>query len=323
MFSLSDRIWQASTLDKLSKAQLAGIIMWGKSTIAEGNISQSCEGSLCSPLQPNPRMTEVKPFLPEVAFFFHMLGMEAAKRSVPLPIRQPPGPMKPIRTITAVLSTLALALPLLGQNPPAPPPVDPGAEPDRPERPARELSDHLQAKLDNYKKKKDELRKALEQKLAKINNPTRAKIKQATKEFEIEQKPKFDAQKALAAQIKVEMEAARPERPAKPQVSPEVKTQVKTLQNQSKAIQNTLKTSSNALKVALKDATREEAKQLKDAFREEQKDLHDQMKDIQRQIRETLAAATPDASTASATRTEPRRPPSREEVEEARRTSDK
>lgn len=237
--------------------------------------------------------------------------------------------MKHSKPLPILLVALNLAVPLFSQEPSPPPPPDlpddnTGAlAPTRPERPARtELANTLKEKLEDYKTKQDNLRKALKDRLAQIDNPTREKIRIATQAFELLHKDQLDALKARAALIKAELDAARPARPSKPLVSDEIKTQVISLQNQHKEVHDSLQASKAELKIALQDVTDEERAQLLDEFRQNQKDLHEQMKNIQRQIRETLHASlnTTDATTI---RIEDRRPPSRTEVLEARRTADR
>ena len=231
--------------------------------------------------------------------------------------------MKPTKPILTLLAAITMAAPISAQVAPPAPNIDPDTTPTRPKRPARpELATELKTKLDSYKQEHEALRKALKERLAKIENPTREKIRRITNEFKANHAAKFQAQKALATQINEGLKTARPERPAKPEVSDQVKTQVKSLQTQHKEIHQSIQASKAALKTALQDATREERKQLLDNFRQDQKELHEQMKGIQRQIRETMAACFfPTA--ASDTRTELRRPPTRTEVQEARRTSDR
>ena len=235
-------------------------------------------------------------------------------------------PMKPTKPILTALAAICLAAPVSAQDPVPPPPepnIDPDTTPTRPERPARpELASELKTKLDAYKLEHEKLRNALKARLARIENPTREKIRRATHEFKTNHEAKLLAQKLLAAQIKEGLKTARPDRPEKPEVSDEVKTQVKTLQTQHKEIHQSIQASKAALKTALQDVTREERKQLLDKFRQDQKDLHEQMKGIQRQIRETMAASFANIATTD-TRTELRRPPTRTEVQEARRTSDR
>jgi predicted transcriptional regulator len=235
--------------------------------------------------------------------------------------------MKPTKSVSTFLAAIVFSAPLLGQEPSPPPATDlePGNEPIRPERPARpELNDELKNKLQKYKQEQDALRKALKDRLDKIQNPTREKIQMVTRQFKANHQTHLAAQKFLASQIKEGLKAARPERPSKPEVTAEVKEQVQGLQDQHKKIHETIQASKAKLKESLHDVvSKEERRQLLDAFRQDQKDLHEQMKNIQRQIRETMVSSQPNITADSATRPEMRRPPTRKEVSEARRTVDR
>lgn len=208
--------------------------------------------------------------------------------------------------------------------PPPPPGGDTDADaPERPERPARtELSPDLKDKLSSYKEEHDSLRNELKALIKQLNKPNREKIREITKKFEVDNLSRIQAQKDLAKEIKTGLKEARPERPAKPQISPEMKLKVDLLRKQHKEINNAVAESTKELKTQLQIATREQRKELLDAFREDQKKLHQDLKNIQRQIRETLQPAI--TASTSGVRTNNRRPPSRDDVvTDVRRESDR
>ncbi len=179
----------------------------------------------------------------------------------------------------------------------------------RPTRPARpELSDDLKGKLDSYKQEHADLRKALNDKLKALKNPTRDQVKKITKEFHEANKDRFEAQKELAKTLKDGLKAARPERPSKP-VVPEKVLELRAAHDK---VIKSVSESKRELMAALAKASKEERKSLLDGFREEQMKLQEEMKNIQRQIRESIHATSTDA-TAVKTRVK-RRPPPRPDV---------
>jgi len=207
---------------------------------------------------------------------------------------------------------------------PPPPGGDSDATaPERPERPARtELTSDLKDKLSNYKEEHDSLRNELKALIKELKKPTREKIREITKKFEADNLTRLQAQKELAREIKTGLKEARPERPAKPQISTEIKTKVELLRKQHGEINKAVAESTKELKIQLQTATREQRKELLDAFREDQQKLHQDLKNIQRQIREALQPTI----TASGTgvRINTRRPPSRDGVATGdRRQSDR
>jgi DNA repair exonuclease SbcCD ATPase subunit len=209
--------------------------------------------------------------------------------------------------------------------PPPPPGGDTDVDaPERPERPARtELTVALKDKLSSYKAEHDSLRNELKALIKQLNRPTREKIREITKKFEADNQTRIQAQKELAHEIKTGLKEARPERPAKPQISDEtIKLKVDLLRKQHKEINEAVKESTIELKTQLETATREQRKELLDAFREDQKKLHQDLKNIQRQIREALQPAI--TASTSGVRTNNRRPPSRDDVvTDVRRESDR
>jgi hypothetical protein len=183
-------------------------------------------------------------------------------------------------------------------------------KPERPTRPARpELSDELKSKLDSYKKDKDLLYKELKETIKKLEKPTRQKVKETIEAFHKSNKDRFDNNKELGKSIKEDLSQNRPERPKKPEVSPEIKELHKSHADKIKELHDSKK----KLMTSLKDVKGDERKKLLDGFREEQKSLHDELKSIQKQLREQIVICTlPKNNKPTKERVE-RRPPPRPE----------
>lgn len=198
------------------------------------------------------------------------------------------------------------------------------SKPERPTKPVRpELSQELKDKMDSYKEEKDKLHKELKEAIKKIEKPTRQKVKEAVEAFHKNNKNRFDAHKDLAKSIKEGLVKNRPERPKKPEASPEIKALQKSHTDKVKELHEGKK----KLIIALKDTKGDERKKLLDSFREEQKSLHEELKNIQKQLREHIVICAlptdnkvtkerverrpPPRPKGSVEKTEKRRPPSR------------
>ena len=237
--------------------------------------------------------------------------------------------MKKTKLILAVAVYCGLSLYSVATDNPPPPPggntytsgpdIDP---PERPSRPSRAIATDVKEKLSDYKQEHDSLREELKELIKAEQKPTRQKIREITKQFEVANKDRIDQQKQLAREIKAGLKESRPQRPSKPSVSDSVKTRVNLLRQEHDSIHQNVAASKQALKTQLASATTAQRKEILDNFRLQQKQLHDQLKNIQRQIRETLLPAQ--NSTSSSTRPERRKPPTREEVDTGdRRSSDR
>ena len=212
-------------------------------------------------------------------------------------------------------------------NPPPPPGGDSNTSdfnfdpPERPSRSSRDLAPEIQDKLIDYKRVHDTLREELKALIKAESKPTREKIREITKQFEAANQDRILQQKELARAIKIGLKESRPERPTKPQVSDQVKTRVNLLRLRHDSIHQTVAASKQALKAQLAAATGDQRKLILDNFRQEQKNLHEELKNIQRKIREILL---PDQNSATSTRPERRKPPTRDEVVTGdRRTTDR
>jgi len=169
---------------------------------------------------------------------------------------------------------------LLEQNKPEVGGEKPDVEVEKPEvevqKPAKpELSDELKEKIATIKS----LEKALHEDIkAKINelgqDASKLEIKEVVDKFKSENKDRFAEIKNAREQIKEELEANRPERPQRPELSDELKEKVAELENSKKEMREAQK----QLHESLKDASEQEREELIYAFKEANKAKHEEIK---------------------------------------------
>lgn len=182
------------------------------------------------------------------------------------------------------------------------------SKPERPTKPARpELSQELKEKMESYKEEKDKLHKELKEVIKKLEKPSREKVKEAVAAFHKNNKNRFDAHKDLAKSIKEGLVQNRPDRPKKPEVSPEVKVLHKSHADKLKELHESKK----KLMTSLKNTKGEERKKMLDSFREEQRSLHNELKNIQKQLRDQIAAHKGDSARDAEDKRVERHPPPR------------
>ena len=168
--------------------------------------------------------------------------------------------------------------------------------PQRPQKP--ELSDAVKESLADIKAQQDTLHNAMKVKLSELGKEaSKEDMRNAIEAFKADNKDKFEAIKEAHEGIRESMEASRPAKPERPELTAELKVKVEALKEKQEA----LHTARKALHEQLKDASKEDKETLISAFKEGNKEKHEaikiQTKEIKQEIRalvETEATRTSD-----------------------------
>ena len=174
---------------------------------------------------------------------------------------------------------------LLEQNKPEVGGEKPEVEIQRPAKP--ELSDELKESLSQIKADQKKLHESMKEKLADLGEgATKEEMREAIEAFKQENKEKFEAIKAAHESIRESMEAARPEKPERPELTADLKLKVEALKEKHKE----LHTARKELHEQLKDASEEEKQELIAEFKENNKAKHQEIKTQSKEIKEEIRA---------------------------------
>ena len=157
--------------------------------------------------------------------------------------------------------------------------------PQRPQKP--ELSDVVKESLADIKAQQDTLHDAMKAQLAELgNDASKEDMRNAIEAFKADNKDKFEAIKEAHEGIRESMEAARPAKPVRPELTAELKVKVEALKEKHEALHSARK----ALHDDLKDASKEEKETLITEFKESNKAKHEAIKVKTKEIKEEIRA---------------------------------
>jgi polyhydroxyalkanoate synthesis regulator phasin len=172
-------------------------------------------------------------------------------------------------------------------------------ERNRPQRPQKpEISDEVKAQIDAVKDLEKALHAEIKEKVNELGkDATREQIKATVESFKESNKDRFEEIKEAHTAIRENIEANRPEKPERPELTEELKVKVEALHAKRKEMHEAQK----ELRETLKDASEEEREVLITAFKEANKAKHEeiktQAKEVKKEIRslvETEATRTSD-----------------------------
>jgi DNA repair exonuclease SbcCD ATPase subunit len=157
--------------------------------------------------------------------------------------------------------------------------------PQRPQKP--EISEEVKAKIDAVKESEKALHKEIKAKIEGLGKEaTREEIKATVEAFKENNKNRFEEIKEAHAAIKEDINANRPDKPERPELTEELKVKVEALHSSRKEMHEAQK----ELHKNLKDASKEDRKELITAFKEANKAKHEEIKTQAKEVKEEIRA---------------------------------
>jgi len=159
----------------------------------------------------------------------------------------------------------------------------------RPKRPAKEeLKPEIKAKLDAIKDLQDGLAKKMKSKLdgLKKDGATREEMREAVHAFQKDNKDSLEDIRGLHKEIHGHLKKARPPKPERPELTPDIKVEVELL----KAKQKDLQTARKNLHESLKDKSKEDREELIADFKKNNKTKHEAIKAQAKVVKEEIRA---------------------------------
>lgn len=158
--------------------------------------------------------------------------------------------------------------------------------PVKPEPPA-----DVKEKLDAYKTGQKSLQDGLKAEINKLGKkPSREAVRKTVEKYRAENKDLIEAQKEIGKDIQEWHKDNRPERPARPEPSEEVKEKILAVKEKEKEMQSIRRDFHETLKES-KDLTKEAREDMIKEFKEKNADKHkalkEAQKELQKKIRET------------------------------------
>lgn len=159
--------------------------------------------------------------------------------------------------------------------------------PKRPQKP--ELSEEVKEKIAAVKELEKSIHTEMRAKVEELGkDASREEIKTAVEEFKESNKERFEEIKEKHSSIREDMEANRPPKPERPELTAALKSKVDAL----KAKQKEMHEAQKKLHQNLKDATKDERKEMITDFKEANKEKHEeikaQAKEVKKEIRELV-----------------------------------
>ena len=159
--------------------------------------------------------------------------------------------------------------------------------PKRPQKP--ELSEEVKEKIAAVKELEKSIHTEMRAKVEELGkDASREEIKSAVEEFKESNKERFEEIKEKHSSIREDMEANRPPKPERPELTAALKSKVDAL----KAKQKEMHEAQKKLHQNLKDATKDERKEMITDFKEANKEKHEeikaQAKEVKKEIRELV-----------------------------------
>jgi polyhydroxyalkanoate synthesis regulator phasin len=155
--------------------------------------------------------------------------------------------------------------------------------PQRPQKP--EISDEVKAQIDAVKDLEKALHAEIKEKVNELGkDATREQIKATVESFKESNKDRFEEIKEAHTAIRENIEANRPEKPERPELTEELKVKVEALHAKRKEMHEAQK----ELRETLKDASEEEREVLITAFKEANKAKHEEIKTQAKEVKEEI-----------------------------------
>ncbi|OUU27397.1 MAG: hypothetical protein CBC04_03330 [Verrucomicrobia bacterium TMED44] len=155
-----------------------------------------------------------------------------------------------------------------------------------PVRPAKpELSNEVKEKIAAVKELEKSIHGEIKAEVEKLGKEaSREDIKTAVEAFKESNKERFDEIKEAHAAIRENLEANRPEKPERPELTEELKAKVEALHAKRKEMHVAQKELHNNLK----DASKEDRKEMITAFKESNKEKHEEIKTQAKAVKEEI-----------------------------------
>ena len=165
--------------------------------------------------------------------------------------------------------------PVEGQKPKPIPPIQPVP------RPPKEIKE----KIELHKKIQDSLRAALKRKIDALEKGvTKEEVRKVVEAFRKENAERIEDATHIGKQIQEWHKDNKPERPKRPEPSPQVKAKLAEV----KLLKNSLDLARKSLSQELKGKSKEEKSALLEAFKESQKEKHQELKTAQKALAEEV-----------------------------------
>ncbi len=195
------------------------------------------------------------------------------------------------KTIKLSLILLIAGLPLggsvFGQDAPAPDVTDM-------QRP--ELPEELRGKIDVYQAEKAALRTELRETLAVLVEPTREEVRETVQTFREANADRIADQRALAAEIRVDLKEIRGDRPIPPHRRP-LPPELVVRRDEFIAERQALRQERHDFFESIKDLTDEEREAAIQAFREDHRQRLQEQKELRRDLRDQIRDGGTDTGT--------------------------
>jgi polyhydroxyalkanoate synthesis regulator phasin len=157
--------------------------------------------------------------------------------------------------------------------------------PQRPQKP--EISDEVKAQIDAVKDLEKALHAEIKEKVNELGkDATREQIKATVESFKESNKDRFEEIKEAHTAIRENIEANRPEKPERPELTEELKVKVEALHAKRKEMHEAQK----ELHQNLKEASKEEREEMITAFKEANKAKHEEIKSQAKEVKEDIRA---------------------------------
>jgi polyhydroxyalkanoate synthesis regulator phasin len=155
--------------------------------------------------------------------------------------------------------------------------------PQRPQKP--EISDEVKAQIDAVKGLEKALHTEIKEKVNELGkDATREQIKATVESFKESNKDRFEEIKEAHSAIRENIEANRPEKPQRPQLTEDLKAKVDALHAKRKEMHEAQK----ELHQNLKEASKEEREEMITAFKEANKAKHEEIKSQAKEVKEEI-----------------------------------
>ena len=162
-------------------------------------------------------------------------------------------------------------------------------ETEKPKPPVRpQPPKEVKEKIDSYKETQKELESGLKKKLKDLGEkPSRELVRKTVDTYRKENKDIIESQKELGKKIHEWQKDSRPERPKKPEPTPEIKAKIKEVKEKEKEMHEIKKSFHETLK-STKDMTKEQREEVIKDFKEKNADKHKAIKDAQKELQKEI-----------------------------------
>ena len=148
-----------------------------------------------------------------------------------------------------------------------------------------EISDELQAQKDAVKDLQKALQAEINEKVNELGkDATREEIKTTVESYKENNQDRIEKIREDQASIREELEANRPEKAVRPELSDELKDKVDALQTKRKEMRDANK----VLRENLKEESKEDRKEMITAYREENKVKHQEIKTQAQEVKKEI-----------------------------------